>query len=402
MKSIHEFHTTDDLRAGQAISSRACAGLLAVVVAMFAAFPAAGNAAPIPVPDPPRAEARAYLLEDINSGRILAESNADSKIEPASLTKLLTAYIVFSELETQTVNLDDKVLVSTKAWHMPGSRMFIEPDTRVSVEDLIKGMIVQSGNDATVALAEHIAGSEDAFASLMNHYAETLGMKHSHFVNSTGLPNPEHYTTARDLSILTQAIIRDFPEYYEWYSVREFTYNNITQHNRNKLLWSGNNVDGVKTGHTESAGFCLVASAKEDEMRLISVVIGAKSEDARAQESMKLLNYGFRFFETHRLYQANTPLTSAKIWKGAADQIPLGVDADVYVTIPRNQYKDLKATMDIATEIVAPVSQGQNLGKVQVKLGDETVIERPLVALNAVAEGDLAQRVTDEIMMFFQ
>jgi len=402
VKSDHEFHTTDNLIAGQAISSRVCAGLLAVVAAMFAALPAAGDAAPIPVPDPPRAEARAYLLEDINSGRVLAESNADSKIEPASLTKLLTAYIVFSELETQTVNLDDKVLVSTKAWHMPGSRMFIEPDTRVSVEDLIKGMIVQSGNDATVALAEHIAGSEDAFASLMNHYAETLGMKHSHFVNSTGLPNPEHYTTARDLSILTRAIIRDFPEYYKWYSVREFTYNNITQHNRNKLLWSGNNVDGVKTGHTESAGFCLVASAKEDEMRLISVVIGAKSEDARAQESMKLLNYGFRFFETHRLYEANTPLTSTKIWKGAADQIPLGVDADVYVTIPRNQYKDLEATMDIAAEIVAPVTQGQNLGKVQVKLGDETVIERPLIALNAVAEGDLAQRVTDEIMMFFQ
>ena len=378
------------------------AGLLAVVVATFAALPAAGDAAPIPVPDPPRAEARAYLLEDINSGRILAESHADSRIEPASLTKLLTAYIVFSELKAQTVNLDDKVLVSTKAWHMPGSRMFIEPDTRVSVEDLIKGMIVQSGNDATVALAEHIAGSEDAFASLMNHYAETLGMKHSHFVNSTGLPNSKHYTTARDLSILTQAIIRDFPEYYKWYSVREFTYNNITQHNRNKLLWSGNNVDGVKTGHTESAGFCLVASAKEDEMRLISVVIGAKSEDARAQESMKLLNYGFRFFETHRLYEANTPLTNTKIWKGAADQIPLGVGADAYVTIPRNQYKDLKATMDIAAEIVAPVTQGQNLGKVQVKLGDETVIERPLIALNAVAEGDLAQRVTDEIMMFFQ
>jgi len=376
----------------------ALAAILGVVLLMLAG--AAGAATPIP--GPPQINARAYLLQDFLSGRILVERNAHQRMEPASLTKLMTAYVVFSELKSSGIHLDEQVRISEKAWRTGGSKMFIEVNKLVSVEDLLKGMIIQSGNDASVALAEHVAGSEDAFASLMNNYAATLGMKESHFVNSTGLPHPDHYTTAYDLALLTRALIRDFPEHYQWYSMREFTYNNITQYNRNKLLWRDKTVDGVKTGHTKSAGYCLIASALRKDMRLISVVLGTRSEAARAQESQKLLNYGFRFFETHRLYSANEPLATARIWKGEVEQLPLGLGEDLYVTIPRKQYGKLDATMNIAPLITAPAQRGHAYGSVEIRLGDEVIANRPLIALRNVAEGSLAQRLSDEFMLLFE
>ena len=361
-----------------------------------------GHAALVPVPGAPEVAARSYILMDFSSGKILAEKNAYERIEPASLTKLMTAYIVFKELEKETIHESDEVVVSEKAWRMPGSRMFIEVNKHVSVKDLLKGMIVQSGNDATVALAEYVAGSEDAFVTLMNNYVEIIGMKGTHFKNSEGLPDPEHYTTAYDMAILTRLLISEFPEYYKLYSIREFTYNNITQPNRNLLLGRDESVDGVKTGHTESAGYCLVASALRDDMRLISVVIGTNSEEARAQQSEKILNYGFRFFETHRLYEANKQLTTAHVWKGNTDELPLGLQEDLYITIPRGQYDDLTETMNIDTNIIAPAKKNQSYGTVEVTLDGENVAQRPLIALRDIAEGGFFQRLTDEIKLFFQ
>lgn len=372
---------------------------IAILIAVAVALPAG---AATPIPGPPQVGARAYLLQDFDSGRILVAHNARERVEPASLTKLMTAYIVFSELRSGSIGLDDQVRVSEKAWRTGGSKMFIEVDKLVSVEDLLKGMIVQSGNDASVALAEHVAGSEDAFASLMNNYAATLGMQDTHFVNSTGLPHPEHYTTAYDLALLTRALIRDFPEYYRWYSQREFTYNNITQYNRNKLLWRDPSVDGVKTGHTKAAGYCLVASAKRGDMRLISVVLGARSESARAQETQKMINYGFRFFETRRLYQAGRPLTTVRIWKGEVEQLPLGLTEDLYITIPRKQADRLDTRMNTEPLIVAPAARGQIYGSLEVRLDDELVASRPLVALREVAEGSLVQRLSDEFLLLFE
>jgi len=339
---------------------------------------------------------------DFHSGQILAESNADQRMEPASLTKLMTAYVVFNELRDGHIHLNDKVRISEKAWRMPGSRMFIEVGSTVSVEQLITGMIVQSGNDASVALAEFVAGSEDAFVPLMNAHAKNLGLTGTHFMNATGLPHKEHYSTPRDMARLARAIISKFPEYYHWYSQKKYTYNNITQSNRNLLLFRDPSVDGMKTGHTDSAGYCLVSSAKRNDMRLISVVMGAHSEKGRAQESQKLLNYGFRFYETHRLYAAGEPLKQMRIWKGATETLPLGLNNELFVTVPRGQYKDLKASLSIDRTIVAPASKGQAFGSVDVKLGDETLVKRPLVALQNVAEGGLWQQVKDNVMMMFQ
>lgn len=360
------------------------------------------QAANLPVPKPPAIGARAFLLEDFNSGQTLAAKNADQRIEPASITKLMTAYVVFKELRSGNITLQDMVTVSEKAWRTPGSRMFIEVGKQVSVEDLLLGMIVQSGNDATVALAEFVAGSEDSFAGLMNRYAQDLGMSETNFVNSTGLPDPEHYTSARDIATLTRLIIREYPEYYGWYSEREFTFNNITQENRNKLLWRDDSVDGVKTGHTDSAGYCLVTSAKREGMRLISVVLGTDSKSARADTSQALLNYGFRFFETHLLYDADTELTTTRIWKGAVETIPVGLSRPLHVTIPRGQYEQLDASMTIENRIIAPVSHGQVLGTVSVRLGDSDVSETPLVALQDVGEGSIWQRVIDEALLYFE
>jgi D-alanyl-D-alanine carboxypeptidase (penicillin-binding protein 5/6) len=280
--------------------------------------------------------------------------------------------------------------------------MFVEVGKQVSVEDLLQGMIIQSGNDATVALAEYVAGSEGSFAALMNRHAETLGMKGSHFMNSTGLPDPEHHMTARDIAHLAAVIIREFPEYYKWYSQKSFAYNDITQYNRNKLLWRDESVDGMKTGYTETAGYCLVTSAKKDDMRLISVVLGTENEKERADASQALINYGFRFYETHKLYEAGKQLATARVWKGESETVSLGLDSPLYATVPRGQYKALAASMTISNRIMAPVSKDQTLGSVQVQLGDAVIAGQDLVALQGVGEGSIWQRIVDEALLYFE
>jgi len=370
--------------------------LLAVLIA------ASSFAADVPVPAPPQVGARSYLLMDFASNRILVEQAADEPVEPASLTKLMTAYAVFKALDQGQIRLDDKVRVSEKAWRTQGSRMFIEVGTEVSVEDLIRGMIIQSGNDASVALAEHVAGSEDTFAGLMNQYAEMLGMTGSHFQNATGLPGDNHVMTARDVAKLSQAIISEFPDRYGYYSEREFTYNGIKQHNRNTLLWRDNSVDGLKTGHTDAAGYCLVTSAERDGMRLIAVVLGTPSENARADASQSLLSYGFRFFETHRLYASGEEITTARVWKGDPQVAALGLTQDLYVTIPRGQYDSLSAVMDMSTDLIAPLTSDSTVGTVRVSLAGEPVADMPLVVLNDVAEAGFLGRIKDEISLWLQ
>lgn len=348
------------------------------------------------VPSPPKLEAKSYILTDFLSSATLAAENGDEQLPPASLTKIMTVYVVFNEIKQGNLKLDDVVTVSEKAWRAPGSRMFIEVNKQVSVEDLLKGVIIQSGNDASIALAEHVAGDEQTFAELMNHHAGRLGMTRTHYVNSTGLPDPEHYTTAHDLSILTRALIADFPEYYPWFAIKEFRFNGITQKNRNLLLWRDPTVDGVKTGHTERAGYCLVASAKRGKMRLISVVMKTDSENARANSSQALLNYGFRFFTTEKLKEAAVPLLETKIYKGEEDAVPLGLIEPVYATLHKGQAKELATEFDVEPVITAPVAKGQIVGKMKVKLGDQIILERPLAALKAVAEGGLIRRWVDE------
>ncbi len=354
-----------------------------------------------PIPAAPSVAARAYVLVDFYSGDILAGSNADQRMEPASLTKLMTAYTVFKELANGKIKLTDQATVSERAWRSEGSRTFVKVNTKVGLEDLLKGMIVQSGNDATVALAEHAAGSEESFVALMNQHAKEIGMEHTHFTNSTGLPNPDLYVTAADMAKLARALIHDFPEYYKWYSVKEFTYNGITQYNRNKLLWRDIGVDGVKTGHTDTAGYCLIASAKHDDMRLISVVLGTESENSRAKESEQLLNYGFRFYETHALYAAGKPLGTARVWKGVSRDLPLGLSEALYVTVPRGQYKSLAATLEVDMRIIAPVGKGERHGAVKVSLADKLLATRPLVALQDVAQGGWWRRLVDTVKLWF-
>ncbi|MFU8838133.1 MAG: D-alanyl-D-alanine carboxypeptidase family protein [Thiohalomonadaceae bacterium] len=360
------------------------------------------QANPSLIPSPPNLAASGYVLMDYHSGQIIAQSNAGQRLEPASLTKMMTAYTVFNELRAGHINLSDQVRVSEKAWRMTGSRMFIEAGSSVSVEELLKGMIIQSGNDASVALAEHVAGSEDAFVTLMNAHAARLGLEHTQFTNSTGLPDPNLYTTPIDMARLASALIHEFPQYYPWYSERSYTYNNIRQSNRNLLLFRDDSVDGLKTGHTSAAGYCLVASAQRNEMRLISVIMGTSSERARAQESEKLLNYGFRFFETHRLYAAHEPLSQMRIWKAETEQLPLGLAEELFVTVPRGQYGDLKASMRLDQTISAPISQHQQLGAVEIRLGNELLAERPLIALQDVAKGGLWQQLKDHVLLMFQ
>lgn len=354
------------------------------------------------VPAAPSIGAKAYVLMDYYSGRILASSNADAHMEPASLTKMMTTYVAFHEIREGNIALDDMVHVSEKAWRMGGSKMFIEVDTEVSVHDLLKGLIIQSGNDASVALAEHIAGNESSFADLMNQYAGQLGMTDSHFDNASGLPSPNLYVTAHDMALLAAALIRDFPELYKLHAQKEFEYNGITQYNRNKLLWRDETVDGLKTGHTESAGYCLVASAERDGMRLISVVLGSGSERTRASESSALLSYGFRFFETHRLYGARQPLTEVRVWKGEVDMLGVGLTEDLYVTVPRGQYDKLNAKMEIDNNITAPVLEGETRGRLEVTLAGEELVKRPLVTLESVPEGNLWRQVSDQVRLLFQ
>lgn len=353
-----------------------------------------------PVPAAPQLGANSYILVDFNSDRILVEHNADLQVEPASITKLMTAYVVFSELAQGNIALEDVVSISEKAWRTGGSRMFIDPSMQVSVEDLIRGMVIQSGNDASVALAEYVAGSEEAFASLMNHYAEQLGMSNTHFMNSTGLPDADHYTTARDISLLSAATVRDYPDYYTWYSEKEFTFNGIRQHNRNTLLWRDPAIDGLKTGHTEAAGYCLAASAKRDGMRLVSAVMGSSSESSRASESQTLLNYGFRFFETVQLYEAGTELAKARVWKGLSEEVALGLSAPLFVTIPRGRYDDLEAQVSMDPQLSAPLDDGQVVGSIRVELGDELIANRDLITLSAVEQAGFFGSTWDSMKLW--
>ena len=353
-----------------------------------------------PVPAAPQLGANSYLLVDFNSGRILVEHNEDMRVEPASITKLMTAYVVFSELDQGNITLEEEVAISERAWRTGGSRMFIDPSMMVSVEDLIRGMVIQSGNDASVALAEHVAGSEEAFASLMNHYAELLSMTSTNFINATGLPDPDHYTTARDIAILSAATVRDFPDYYPWYSEKEFTFNEIRQHNRNTLLWRDPAIDGLKTGHTEAAGYCLAASAKRDGMRLVSAVMGSASESSRSSESQTLLNYGFRFFETVQLYEAGQELARARVWKGLSEDVGLGLSEPVFVTIPRGRYDDLEAQVEMEPQLSAPLEAGAIVGSINVQLGDELVVRRDLVTLSAVEEAGFFGSTWDSLRLW--
>ncbi|PPD20815.1 MAG: serine-type D-Ala-D-Ala carboxypeptidase [Methylomonas sp.] len=359
-------------------------------------------AGPVFTPAPPSVAATSYFLMDFNSSRVLAEKDADKRVSPASLTKIMTVYVVFRELKAGHLTLTDNVTISQNAWQTGGSKMFVEVNKQVAVEDLLKGVIIQSGNDASVALAEHIAGSEETFATMMNEQASRLGMVNSHFENTTGLPSQNHYSSARDLALLAQAVIAEFPEYYRWDSQKEFTFNGITQQNRNLLLWRDPSVDGLKTGFTDDAGYCMVASAKRDDMRLISVVMGTASPNARANESQSLLNYGFRFFETHKLYDAGTTLTEARIRKGAASTLAVGVLDEVYVTAPRKHYSELKAESQIDKALVAPVKKGDTVGTLNVTLAGETILSKPLVAMVDVAEGGFFRRLYDAVIVMLE
>jgi D-alanyl-D-alanine carboxypeptidase (penicillin-binding protein 5/6) len=360
------------------------------------------TSAQIAAPSPPALNAKGYLLVDFNSGRVLASKNADQRLEPASITKLMTAYTVFRAINSGQVNLDDEVQVSEKAWRTPGSRMFIEVGTRVPVELLLPGMIVQSGNDASVALAEHTAGTETSFAEIMNQLADELGMTRTNYRNSTGLPAENHYTSASDIAVLATALIREYPDYYKWYSQKEFTYNEITQGNRNGLLWRDETVDGIKTGYTENAGYCLVSSAERNGMRLIAVVLGTKSTAARASESQALLNYGFRFFETHRLWDQGEVVADAKVWKGERASTYLVVDKPVYITIPRGSLNQVETSVSIPDKLIAPLHTNEAVGEVRAVVGADTVARHKVYSAAKVAEGSLLQTTWDEVLLWFE
>jgi len=379
------------------VERRACAFLAALVFFLFTI----SAAAKVEIPAP-RLDATSYVLYEQDSGRVLAESNADERVEPASITKVMTVYVAGHALREGIISLDEEVVVSEKAWKMEGSRMFIEVGTRVTVDELLEGIIVQSGNDASVALAEHISGTEEVFAGLMTEQAQRLGMKNTSFANATGLPDPNTYTTARDLALLAAALVRDFPELYARFASKEYTYNEIRQPNRNRLLYRDDSVDGIKTGHTEAAGYCLLSSAKRDGMRLIAAVMGADSDTARTEASQALLNYGFRFFETREIYRAEAVLAEPRVWGGAAETLPVGPAQAVALTIPRGRYDDLSAEATLAEPLRAPVGKGQRVGSMAIRLEGETLAEIELVALRDVAEGSLFSRLYDELMLLLE
>ncbi len=373
----------------------------ALCALLLIACSAVAQASQVIIPAPPQLASSAYLLLDASTGEVLVENNADQQLPPASLTKMMTSYIVSSEIARGNLQEDELVDVSVKAWRMGGSKMFIREGTRVSVKDLLRGVIIQSGNDASVALAEHVAGSEDAFVDVMNQQAALLGMNQTQYHNATGWPAEGHVTTARDLSLLARALINDYPDHYKLYSEKYFKYNGINQPNRNKLLFRDKSVDGIKTGHTDEAGFCLVSSAKKNGMRLIAVVMGTRSEAARAAESQKLLTYGFRFFQTHKLYGSGEKLADSRVWAGKVDSVDIGIQQDILLTIPRGAEKQLKASMLIDEVIKAPLSVGQELGSLEVRLNDELLVQQPLVALNGVEQAGFFARIWDAIKLFF-
>ena len=368
-------------------------------LALLAGAPAQAQQLP-PSPD---IAAKAWLLLEVGSGQVLASQNPDERVEPASLTKLMTAYLTFAALKQKVLTLNQAIPVSDKAWRTGGSKMFIKVGTQVPVEDLIKGMIVQSGNDACIALAEAIAGSEARFAELMNQEAARLGMKNSHFMNATGLPDPQHYVTARDLSLLASAIIRDFPEdYAKYYSMKEYRYNNITQPNRNRLLWLDPTVDGMKTGHTESAGYCLIASAKRGPRRLLSVVLGTEADSVRAQESLKLLNHGYQYYDAVQLYAKNQTISNFKVYKGKDSTIRVGFLSDFVLAVPKGFGNKVQAQLESKQPLVAPVSQGQVVGVMKVSLEGRPYGEYPVVALDGAPVAGIIGRGIDSIKLWFK
>lgn len=373
--------------------------VLAAAVLLFLAGSVRAADKPI-IPPPPQVAASSYLLIDADTSEVLVEHNANEPLPPASLTKVMTSYLAAVEVDAGRISLTDDVPISVKAWQAPGSRMFIREGTKVPLEQLLKGIVIQSGNDASIAVAEHIAGSEEAFASMMNQQAAVLGMHSSQFANATGLPAEGHQSSAWDMALLTVALINDHPEHYSYYSERSFTYNDIEQANRNRLLWRDRTVDGVKTGHTEEAGFCLVASALRGNMRLISVVMGTDSEEARMRESQKLLSYGFRYFETQKLYDAGVPLKTTRIYYGENEELELGLAEPLTITIPRGSYEDLEPELSVPTAPEAPVAQGDVLGELILSLYGEEIYRMPLVALTPVTEAGIFSRLADWVSLF--
>jgi len=372
---------------------------LVAAFALCVGSPLALAQAKIPVPS---IDAKSYVLMEYATGRVLAEQNGDERVDPASITKVMTVYAAGHALAKKLISLDDEVVVSEKAWKMEGSRMFIEVNTRVTVEQLLDGIIVQSGNDASVALAEHISGTEAIFASVMNEHAAALGMKNSSFSNATGWPDPDTYTTARDLALLAAALVREFPDLYARFAVKEYTYNGIKQPNRNRLLYRDAAVDGIKTGHTESAGYCLLTSSSRDGMRLIAAVMGTTSDTVRTEASHALLNYGYRFYETRELYAADAVVTSPRVWGGESETFPAGPGDAVQLVVPRGRYADLKAMAVLDEPIKAPLSRGQQVGTISVTLEGESFGEIPLRALADVPEGSIFSRLYDEVMILFE
>ncbi|MEE3279617.1 MAG: D-alanyl-D-alanine carboxypeptidase family protein [Pseudomonadota bacterium] len=367
-------------------------------LAVLASYSAGGN---IILPRAPELSAKGYILIDADTGRVLVESNADDSLPPASLTKIMTGYVVAAELETGRISLDDEVPISVNAWRTKGSKMFIQEGTKVALSDLLRGVIVQSGNDASVAIAEYLAGDEDAFADVMNQYAMTIGMSSTNFLNSTGLPDDGHYSSARDMAVLTLELIRRFPVHYAIYAEREFTFAEIRQPNRNRLLLRDRTVDGVKTGYTLAAGYCLVASAERDGMRLVSAVMGASSDEVRMRETQKLLQYGFRYFETRGLYNSDEPITQARIYFGASDHVPLGVAETTYVTFARGHYEDLEVEIELPTQIDAPLKKGAEIGSLRVTLEGKDLLSKSLVSQTSIEEAGIFSRIFDSVYLFF-
>ncbi|AEC21797.1 putative penicillin-binding protein precursor [Pusillimonas sp. T7-7] len=358
-----------------------------------------GELATVPAP---ALTARAWMTLDVNSGQIIAAQNLDEPVEPASLTKLMSAYVVFDALENNRLSLEQKVPVSEKAWKTEGSRMFIKVNSQVSVDDLLQGVIVQSGNDATVALAEAVAGSEDAFVTIMNEEAARQGLRDTHFENSTGLPGPTHLTTARDLGTLAKNLVTDFPQYLHYYSQKEFTYNNIKQNNRNRLLWSDPTVDGLKTGHTQSAGYCLVTTALRDGRRVVSVIVGAASDAARTENSLKLLNWSFQNFDTIKLYDNTKPAVTARVWEGEVETVGLGSTTPTWVTVPRDKAEQIKPVAQYTQPLIAPLKAGVKVGKVTLSLDGRVLREEPLYVLADVPQAGFFSRIVDKVRLLFQ
>ena len=376
---------------------------LAATVAAALLGVAALNAQAADIPQPPALAVKSYQLYDFNSERIIAEQDGNSRVEPASLTKIMTAYLAFKALKNGHLTLTQTLPVSVKAWKVEGSKMFIEPNKPVTVDELLHGTIIQSGNDSSIALAEGIAGSEEGFAELMNKEAARLGMTNSHFVNSTGLPDPQHYTTAHDLALLAAALIRDFPDQYKrLYSMKEYTYNKISQPNRNRLLWLDPYVDGMKTGHTKNAGYCLVTSAQRGDTRLVSVVLGAPSDSARATESQKLLNYGFQFYESKLVYKRGAEVSSLKVWKGTDKNVTATVAKNVSLTLPKGEYARVKAKIVSQQPLIAPVSAGQQIGNIEFTLDDKLIAEHKLVAAKNVEAAGIFGRLLDSVKLWFE